>query len=418
MTYVIGNTGTAAGGGGVVAAKTGDYTVQSGDANTVILVDSTSAGFTVTLPTAAAGFKVTIEDATGACASKRVVVTAPAGVAIAGFTDGYIAMFTAFEAVTLVSDGTGWYILGANNRVACLCTWGQFAGGYWGGYVSNMYKINIAVLSNATDFGYLTATKDVLGGTSGYVRAVYGGGLNSSAAAVSTIDYVATTTGCVRGTSFGFLTVSTSRLSASANETTGLWLGGRRSSSASNVIELITLAIASNSTDFGDLTVKRERTSAMGSPIKAFCCGGYDNTSTTVNTVDVTTYSSGGGASDFGDLTVARYYSVSCSNKIRGVTASGLDSSQYNVIDYVDISGSPANYSDYGDLSSVRDSGAAVSSRIRAVFYAGYSDVSFINTIEYVSLTATPPVTVTDFGDALAGINYLASSSNGHGGLL
>ena len=68
-----------------------------------------------------------------------------------------------------------------------------------------------------------------------------------------------------------------------------------------NRMEFVTIAVPSNATDFGDLTVARLFCSGTSSA--TWAGGGYASP-TVVNVIDFTTIASAGDAQDFGDLLV------------------------------------------------------------------------------------------------------------------
>jgi hypothetical protein len=83
------------------------------------------------------------------------------------------------------------------------------------------------------------------------------------------------------------------------------------------VIDYITIASAGNATDFGDLTVGRDYTSACSSTVRGVWGGG--NTSTKSNVIDYVTIATTGNATNFGDLTAGRYGLAACSNAHGGL---------------------------------------------------------------------------------------------------
>jgi hypothetical protein len=231
----------------------------------------------------------------------------------------------------------------------------------------------------------------------GAIRGLFGGGNTGSYSNV--IDYV-TIASTGNATDFGDLTVARDRLAACSSSTRGLFGGGYISSIASNVIDYITISTAGNATDFGDLTVARYGLAACSSSTRGLFGGG--------SVIDYVTIASTGNATDFGDLTVARQYLAACSSSTRGLFGGGSTGSYSNVIDYVTIS-TAGNATDFGDLTVARDRLAACSSSTRGLFGGP------TNAIDYVTIASTG--IATDFGDLTVARNGLAACSNGHGGL-
>ena len=119
-----------------------------------------------------------------------------------------------------------------------------------------------------------------------------------------------------------------------------------------NTIEYITISTLGNSFDFGDLSVSRESSAGLSSPIRGLF-GGWGDPET--NLIEYVTIASLGDAIDFGDLTVARKSAATASNSVRGVFATGWDGSAgVNVIDYVTIA-TTGNAADFGDYSLTID---------------------------------------------------------------
>jgi 6-phosphogluconolactonase (cycloisomerase 2 family) len=183
----------------------------------------------------------------------------------------------------------------------------------------------------------------------------------------------------------------------------GLTAGG--SSSASNVIDFITLSSAGNATDFGDLTVSRYELGggSGGSSTRGLFFGGENTSGTKVNVVDYITFASAGNATDFGNSTNARNRSGVCSSSTRALSAGGNNS---NVIDYYTIA-SAGNGTDFGDLISNSDGLAGLASPTRGVFK---EDGDANDTISYVTISSTG--NAADFGDILSVASKLGSGSN------
>ena len=133
------------------------------------------------------------------------------------------------------------------------------------------------------------------------------------------------------------------------------------------------------------------------------------------NTIEYVTIASTGNATDFGDLTVTREKVASSSSSTRGLWFGGSTGAYVNVIDYVTIN-TTGNATDFGDLSQNAALGASSSSSTRAVNALGESaGVGTLNIIEYVTIATTG--NSTDFGDLTVARGYSGACSNGHGGL-
>jgi hypothetical protein len=190
----------------------------------------------------------------------------------------------------------------------------------------------------------------------------------------------------------------------------GLFMGGY-TSSASNVIDYITIATKGNATPFGDLVVATYDLGACSSHSRGVYGGG--NTGSMTNNMGYVTIATAGNATDFGNLTVARGEAVpTASNRTRGIWAGGWNgSANVSTIDYVTID-TLGDASAFGDLSSARRAHAGSgNSGTRGIFAGGYVS-SFVNTIDYVNIDANPTVTATTFGTLSSGRGQLTGLSN------
>lgn len=100
-------TGSGGGSGYTVVTKTAAWTETATSGSKIILCDTTTAGFTVTLPTAVGNTAtITIKKILG---SNNVVVDGAGTETIDG---GLTATITRqFESITIISNGTNWFII-------------------------------------------------------------------------------------------------------------------------------------------------------------------------------------------------------------------------------------------------------------------------------------------------------------------
>ena len=236
-------------------------------------------------------------------------------------------------------------------------------------------------------------------------RGVFGGGVTP--ALTNTIDYITiATTG--NASDFGDLSVARQRLAACSSSARGVFGGGLATPTTVNTIDYINIATTGNATDFGDLTVIRNDLASCSSSTRGIFGGGTAPTAN--NTIDYITIATTGNATDFGDLTVARQQLASCSSSTRGVFGGGNINT--NTIDYITIA-SVGNATDFGDLTLGREYSAACSSSTRGVFGGGVSP-GVTNTIDYITIATTG--NATDFGDltvARTGLAACSSSTRG-----
>lgn len=197
-------------------------------------------------------------------------------------------------------------------------TRGLFAGGFPGSGQTNVIDyITIASVGNATDFGDLTIARAGAGACASTTRGVWGGGYvgNNSQ---NVIDYV-TIASTGNATDFGDLTVVLANLGGCSNSTRGMFGGGQPNNfgTVENTINYITIASTGNATDFGDLTVARRYTGACSSSTRGVWAGGPTGSSgsTASNIIDYVTIATTGNATDFGDMTQKSNLGIAgCSN--------------------------------------------------------------------------------------------------------
>ena len=291
---------------------------------------------------------------------------------------------------------------------------GIFMGGSDGAstYYNTIQTIDIGTTGNASDFGDLTAAKEVWDGVAGNAtRSISFGG--NADGATNVIEYV-NPTSAGNGTDFGDMPVNDTNvaMAALANNTRAVY---QRKESVT--VEYVTIASTGNPSDFGDAVVSRRNGAAgFASTTRGCIAGGMDASSGTLrDQIDYITIASTGNSTDFGDLTVARYGPTGCSNATRGLILGGETGSGFSdVIDYVTIA-STGNATDFGNLLAGAQSGTACASTTRAVKGGGSISGARQNVMQYVTIGSTG--NATDFGD-LAAITYrLGATSTVHGGI-
>ena len=105
----------------------------------------------------------------------------------------------------------------------------------------------------------------------------------------------------------------------------GVVMGGRDHPTAYSSIDLVEIATAGNTTDFGDLAFAMSGGSGgNSSSTRAFSVGGYNSTAGALTTImQFITISSSGGANDFGDLSSTNTAHGGGSNNTRGLLYGG-----------------------------------------------------------------------------------------------
>jgi hypothetical protein len=165
--------------------------------------------------------------------------------------------------------------------------------------------------------------------------------------------------------------------------------GGGADSPASNqvdIISMIEIATAADSTDFGDLSEARRDAGGVGSSVRGvFAAGGYPSPKTTIDYVN---FSSTGGANDFGEYGISLFQASGASDNVRGIFAGGVKPSPtlgFNAIEFVTIATTGGSTS-FGELSSLRWGAAGVNSPTRAIFAAGAGSPAYLKAIEFVTI--------------------------------
>ena len=247
-----------------------------------------------------------------------------------------------------------------------------------------------------------------LGGGSGSneglgIRALYGGGVNTSNAKVNTVDFLTIST---MGDSqdFGDMPdTNTSTPGTCSSRTRGLFGGGYP---YTNRICFFTFASASNSTDFGDLSQSRSNLNGLGDGIRGVFVGGYTGSNQT--TMDYVTISQTGNAIDFGDLSANSNSPLIANSSTRGLIG-GVG--ETNVIDFITIA-TTGNAADFGDLTVARSGGAVgpLGNSTRGIFVSGYSGGD-LNVLDFVTMATTG--NASDFGDlAVIGASQTGAASS------
>ena len=246
----------------------------------------------------------------GACASSTRAV----------FGGGNIPESNTMEYITIPSTGTNTSFgnLVSNKRNLCgggNKTRGVFVGGLEPGssYQKDIDYITIASTGSAKDFGDLTIERlDAETVCNGSRLVTYAGSIPGSG--TNTMDYITiASTGAAQD--FGDAAELNNGSAASGDSTTrGVFMGGRNQPSPNNIstINYITIATTGNTTDFGDLTAAKRFLEGTSDKIRAFCCGGYTDSSQDV--IECVTIATLGNGFDFGNLNTSTYSAATTSN--------------------------------------------------------------------------------------------------------
>ena len=329
--------------------------------------------------------------------------------------------------VFLCTDATtnaNWWINQRGDSVKAPGERGLIAGGYNSTYsptrTDRIDYITINTLSGGTDFGDLSIGS---GGASGTSNGVNGRGIfyieyDENDADSNVIDYFTIDT-LGDATDFGNVTVARNKAGAVSNGTSerGL-LGGGYIGGNSDVIDYVTISTPGNATDFGNLLAATSYTKGCfsnGTNDRGVWSGGETNALDRSQVTNYVTISTTGNASSFGSLTTEQKSTAGCSNDTneRGLVLGGsMPSVGYvNTISYFTIN-SASNSTDFGDLTQARgyEAGLSNGTNERGIA-AGGTDGTFRDTIDYVTISSTG--NATDFGDMTFSVQDPAGLSNG-----
>lgn len=280
---------------------------------------------------------------------------------------------------------------------------GDAAGGVWSLAEANAFKAGNAwpTLPEAPTIGTATAVVTGQSASVTFTAPELNGGTLSQYTVTSSPSSITgtgttspvTVSGLTNGTSYTFTVKATTGAgtgpeSGSSNSVTpasgdiGIIAGGQSSSftfSITNTIQYVNIASASNSSDWGDLTIGRSGLGSGSSSTRAVFAYGGDSSSNNLNTIDYISLTSTGNAIDFGDMSNTRDSTVGISNSTYAVFAD-----QY-VIRYVTIA-TTGNSSDWGSSQQLRASGGSCASPTYGFFCQASS---FSNVIEYITFSST-----------------------------
>ena len=268
-------------------------------------------------------------------------------------------------------------------------------GDAWLDTANNVYKVYIN-----------NEWKDWFGSTTTYqwwgARGMNVGGHS----ATDSMDYINLSITSGNATDFGNLTVSRQRLSASGDGVRGLALGGL----SQNVIDYWAFATTGNAVDFGDLLSASNNFGAtVSDATKAIYAGG---TSGTNNVIQYVTVQTTGNASDFGDLSEGRYFLSGTNNLTHGLFMGGYTTYYTNRIDKITM-GTLGNATDVGDMTdgnSGGGQGVCSDNTTGLVMGGNRTNDTWNPNIEKVTIATAG--NGSDFGDLTADVGYAAQASN------
>jgi len=238
-------------------------------------------------------------------------------------------------------------------------------------------------------------------------RALYAGGYQTPNT-ITAIDSIEIQSGGVTK-QFGDLSgTAQANCSACSSSTRMVTNGGWTGSANNNVMEFVTIANSSNSTDFGDLAVGRRNNISASNQTRGLVYGGNGSPANTAQ-VDFFTIATAGNAADFGDASSSTaILPAGGSSTTRALFAGGYTPSASDTIDYFTIA-STGNATDFGNLTSARKAPGGLSSSTRTLFGGG-GVPSAVKSIDFVTTATTG--NATDFGDLFLARSIANGTSN------
>lgn len=271
-----------------------------------------------------------------------------------------------------------------------------------GGAGGSIDYYSIPTTGNASDFGDLTVSRDVMSAVSNQTRGVWGGGSSTD---YTEIDYVTiATTG--NATDFGDMFEGMKQHGAVSDGTYGVFGAGRNASGLYPLtMQYITIATTGNASDFGDASFAIYiYYGGMSNGTRGVFASGNRN----ARTLTYITIATTGNATDFGydngssQQSDDRRGTGSCSDATRGVIGGGQGALAEVTYITIDTTG---NSTDFGDLTVGRRDIGATANATRATFNGGSSN----NTIDYITIQTTG--NATDFGDLTGTGNKTGATS-------
>jgi len=288
-----------------------------------------------------------------------------------------------------------------------------FAGGYQSpNTITAIDSIEIQSGGLTKQFGDLSTTQHAnCSACSSSTRMVTNGGWTGSANN-NVMEFV-TIANESNSTDFGDLGVGRRNNIAASNQTRGLVYGGNGSPSGNPRVDFFTIATLGDAADFGDASAASAILPAGGSSTtRALFAGGY--TPSASDTIDYYTIASTGNATDFGNLVSARKASGGLSSSTRTLFGGGGVPSAVNSIDFV-TTASTGNATDFGDLFLARSIANGTSNQTRGIFMGGSTSPARQDTIDSVTIASTG--NAVNWGDFTTAKQNGGVASDSHGGL-
>ena len=171
------------------------------------------------------------------------------------------------------------------------------------------------------------------------------------------------------------------------------------SSPHSDVIQSLNIHTTGNTTNFGTLTLTRDGSIGLSSPIRGVFAGGRDNAPVASNTIDYVAFASGGNAEDFGDLQQAARYPNGGGNGVRALIMGGQEPSYTTMINAINITTLGNAVDTGGEYTGSQSLSETVYNNQRMIMVGGYDLSNFAATNSTSNVIQT--ITITSSGSAI-----------------
>jgi hypothetical protein len=336
-----------------ITIKRGTNTIEGVASDMTISTD----GQAVMLVYSDGDWKITVNSDSG---NSPIVGTKTHGYLVGGGGPSNVIQKFAFGSANNASDFGDLSVARNDNAGAQSSDDGYKIGGNNGSHLNTIDEFSFGGANNASDFGDLSVARSTGTGHSSSIDGYCSGGNTGSVSDV--IDEFAFGT-ATNALDFGDLNIGRKNCAGASSSTAGYVIGGNTSTTGRVEIDKFSFGTANDASDFGDLNVGVLQVCGVASSDDAYACGGSISASSAITRNDIQKFSFGtsNDASDFGDLTVARNRAGGNSSTTDGHISGGVADASLlsDVIDKFAF-GTSNDASDFGDLISTISSCAGI----------------------------------------------------------
>ena len=304
-------------------------------------------------------------------------------------------------------NGLDWrqfVVNGASGR-AVLC------GGHTGSYQTHCQDIDtviVSTLGNAVNWGEMTTSNAEQAAASDGTRGLTAGGYIHPGAAVNVIEYV-TIASSSKSSDFGDLTTASHQMGRGGNSSTRGMFGGTGPTFQVDYVEIQTIG---NSIDFGDLVTTNAKGSAVSSPVRVIWGAGAPAQGTYMEGCIT---ASKGSKFTWGE-SLRRRTDAGCSNNVRGLFAGGYGGTgnvRLRQIEMVNLASS-GNTQDFGETVGNQDNYlSGCSTHVRGLWAGAYTPTRDVMSYSNIASGGI----AQDFGNLTRAKAALACFTDSNGGL-